>query len=598
MRKTLLTGALLAMALHTFAQVPFTPLDTNFNVTTVIIPPSPLKYDVLFVGNHDYVHINGGTDSALAKQNHDFTGFIPEKNGKRRGWLIVNHELTNTKNPKLGDGGGQTSFKVRKRKGHWEVLPSIGDKKFHNVDFSTVGGTNTNCGGAHTPYGTTLTAEEYPQASNLSLWANGNGFQDTSDYTIPNGNGPYSGLTIKKYQNMGWMVEANPRVAKGIKKYYSMGRFSHEGGYCMPDGKTVYLTDDFTPGILFKFVASKANDYTKGQLYAYKQGDNGVGGSWIALPMDLESLINIRDIAVEKGASVFVRLEWVELAPNGKVYIAETGSDFVDLNAAVANGGVPAYHNMVRDTMNGQPRDNKYNDYYGRVLELDPATDELRVYLEGGNSADMKTNLASPDGLASVHYDGKDYLVINEDLNGLSMNRVPAGVTKAVSEIYYVDLSIQNPTVDDLHRFVIGPFGAETTGGVFTPDGNTYFVNIQHPSSTNVFPFNNSTTIAISGFDAYIRQSVEAEKTARTIDLTTTPAVDEAGKESVSFQIYPNPASRELHFNKTTDVSVYTAEGQVVKVERGVKTINIADLDRGIYYIQTTEGEVQKLVIE
>ncbi|MBC8047893.1 MAG: hypothetical protein H7Y00_13935 [Fimbriimonadaceae bacterium] len=56
-----------------FAQLPFSPLDTNFITNTIIVPPSPLKYDILFTGNTDYVFINEGTDSALAKQNMEFT---------------------------------------------------------------------------------------------------------------------------------------------------------------------------------------------------------------------------------------------------------------------------------------------------------------------------------------------------------------------------------------------------------------------------------------------------------------------------------------------------------------------------------------------
>jgi secreted PhoX family phosphatase len=49
-------------------------------------------------------------------------------------------------------------------------------------------------------------------------------------------------------------------------------------------------------------------------------------------------------------------------------------------------------------------------------------------------------------------------------------------------------------------RFAIGPKGSETSGGIFTPDGNTYFLNIMHPSRSNRKPFNKSMTIAIPGF--------------------------------------------------------------------------------------------------
>ena len=596
---TLGLGILAAgMASEVKAQVPFSPIDTNYTSNVVIVPPSPLRMDTLFVGNHHYVNINGGADSALAKQNHDFIGLVPV-NGSKKAWLIVNHEITNTKNAKLGDGGGQTSFLVEEvgldGKGHgkgvatkWQVAPSIGGKNFHNVDFSPVRGTNVNCGGATTLYGTTLTAEEYPRESNKDLWSNGNGFQDTSDYTIPAGNGPYSGQTIKFYENFGWMVEADPATATATKKFYAMGRFSHEGGWVMEDGKTVYLTDDFTPGIFFKFVADKKNDYTSGQLYAYKQGANGVGGSWITLPMDLQSLINIREVALDMGATMFTRLEWITGLPHDKnlLYIAETGSDNVDYNSGLATGGTMAYHNKMADLSDGID-DNKLNDYYGRVLEFNAKTNTMRSYLEGGTSNDGKTNFSNVDGIAATKINGKTYLFLQEDLNGRSRNRMPVyRQNTTICEAFFLDASIKNPTVDDLHRFMIAVPGAEITGGVFTPDGRSLFVNIQHPSSSNPFPFNNSTTVAVTGFHDYLAQ-MEASKKA-TIEHF----------DGSNFVIYPNPASRELYFNSATDVSLYDMSGKRIMVERNVKSLDISMLAPGTYFIQTIDGEVQKVIVQ
>jgi secreted PhoX family phosphatase len=68
---------------------------------------------------------------------------------------------------------------------------------------------------------------------------------------------------------------------------------------------------------------------------------------------------------------------------------------------------------------------------------------------------------------------------------------------KVVNEIWWLDLSIRNPKVDDLKRFMIAPAGAETAGGCFTPDYTTYFINIQHPDADNPAPFNRSVTIAV-----------------------------------------------------------------------------------------------------
>jgi len=63
-----------------------------------------------------------------------------------------------------------------------------------------------------------------------------------------------------------------------------------------------------------------------------------------------------------------------------------------------------------------------------------------------------------------------------------------------------LDLSIQKPKIEDLQRLLIGPAGSEMSGPVFTPDGSTLFINIQHPSSKNKI-YNKSTTIAITAWD-------------------------------------------------------------------------------------------------
>ena len=53
------------------------------------------------------------------------------------------------------------------------------------------------------------------------------------------------------------MVEVDPKTNKAIHKIYAMGRYMHEDAHCMPDRKTVYLSDDADPAVFFKFIAEK-----------------------------------------------------------------------------------------------------------------------------------------------------------------------------------------------------------------------------------------------------------------------------------------------------------------------------------------------------
>ena len=213
------------------------------------------------------------------------------------------------------------------------------------------------------------------------------------------------------------------------------------------------------------------------------------------MPRDTTSLINIRNIALEMGATLFIRHEWMDVI-DGKLYIAETGKDKFDWNSYMTNS-YPAKHFELND-------DNTINDPYGRILVFNPEDNSMKVHLEGGTSTiDSKTNFSNPDCIVKLEKDGKKYLVMSEDLVGTTQNRISKEAITAgekYCEVYILDMEIENPTVDDLVRFSVSPNGSETTGDCFTPDGKTMFLNIQHPNSKNKSPFNFSTTVAIQGF--------------------------------------------------------------------------------------------------
>jgi uncharacterized protein len=572
---TLILAATLSIAM---AQSPsFPPLDTNYRATEVRIANN-LKMDVVFEGGRDAVWT--GTQYGVSKTWNDFTGLMPLGTGNDSCLLIVNHELRQgARNPILGDGGGMTVFRVNKNPttGRWNNVPYKG-QKYWNVDFKGVRGTYTNCGGITLPQaGLFMTAEEVVPASNLDITGN---FVDTSDFTIPSG--PFKGNSYKAYFNYGWMVTVDAPNAKALYKSYAMGRAPWEGGWVAPDNKTVYLTIDNTPAPFIRFIADTVGNYEYGQLQAYKQGANGVGGTWMDLPRTWDSVSNVINVAFKRGATMFTRLEWA-IANGNKLYISETGNDAASYKAAQNLGGIPSWHFQRQDTLGGLPRDTAFNDYYGRVLEFDLTTNTMRPFVEGG--VGPKFTFSNPDGLSVHKQDGKAFLIVVEDINGTSQKRSGANGIP-ICEAFFVDLSIQNPTLNDMRPFVAGAADGELTGSVSTPDGKTIFINSQHPyllnalaasaGSRNIAPFDNDATIAITGFSL------------------TTPTNEV--KVSESFSVYPNPASDVINFNTTTDVSLYNVSGQRIRVERNVNQINVSDLNTGIYFLQNIKGEVVKLV--
>lgn len=454
------------------AQAPFTPVKYTTENKTIVIPEE-YEYSILFREN-DYVYTSP-TEKALAKKNHDYIAFIPGAK-KEDAQLYVSHE-TNDSSTVLGDGGAGTIFSIHQTKGQW-----VRNGAHYNIDFNPVGGTYDNCGGVYIKEtNRILTAEEFPPENNEKLYKKGRGVRDTSVFK-----------DLKRHENMGWMVEVDPSSRKAIRKLYALGRYSHESACISKDGKTIYMTDDHAPSILFKFIANTPFQFDQGTLYAYDQ--NRVLDPWIVLPGVLDSLVIIRDIAIRKGATVFMRMEWMTLV-NDKIYITETGVDRFELQQHGVREEQLAYHLKNKNT-NGvllYP--------HGGLLELDLKTNTIRISLEGGKGTkDPSKHFSNPDAITHQTFEGKTWLIICEDLIGKDQQRVISQEGEAkdyTNEIWWLDTSIPNPKVDDLQRFLVAVPGAECTGVCFSPDGETLFLNVQHPSSSNAYPFDKSTTVAI-----------------------------------------------------------------------------------------------------
>lgn len=572
------------------------------------MPPSPLQTQIVFIGGYDMVEATPTygqpAQQVVSKDWNDFIGFTPDTSGQHLGWISINHEKV-VANDYLGDGGGMTTFLVDRDpitdsiKVVQQTLADGRSGLFFNVDFvNHTGETGMNCGGiTSTVDGRIWTAEEWFRSSNQAI-----ADRDTSLFTIGTGtaNGQlapagfpgFNGQSIQKYQNYNYMTEIDPRQAVAVRKQYNWGRQAFEGGVIMPDNRTVFLSVDNTPAFFTKFVADQAGDFTVGKTYVYKH--DAVGSKWIEIDnTDLSKMLNFADEAVAVGATMYNRLEWIAKDPNANmVYLTETGRDnpasrWRDESAA---GAVHSPHtlNRAQYVQGTHPDSSAYWDYYGRVLKFDPATDEMTVFLEGGpyyaNSPDSihypYNHLSNPDGLNFLSVNGQSYMIICEDLNGTSRGRVPNGFSSRTCELYLFDMADNTPTVSDLTRISIAPKGAEITGAIATPDGKTIFVNSQHPSTSNPFPYDHSLTYAITGWDA------------------TLTSIQQMKEEQAAYDFYPNPVSRTLYFKQLGDFALYNVQGHRLEVHRKVNQIDVSHLPAGVYFIQNQEGITKKLIVQ
>ena len=455
---------------------PFESIPSNFSTTDLLLPDG-FTYTVLFSEGDMVTRADGQKFPAKGKQ--DLSVFIPsDESPETKGILYISHEMDGP-NADLGDGGGATVFDIELIDGHWKV---VGD--FHAIDFSSIGFTDRNCGGSLAPNGNVLTCEE--------TWG-----YDNEYFTKHGIKDRDFGNNRPMWQNLGYVVEVDPRERKVVKRHLSMGKLVHEDVSVTKDGKTAYITDDYSPGVFMKLEMDKPFDYDSGQLYAYKQSEDGESGDWIKIPMDTTSLVNCRKIAVENGATMIIRHEWIEEI-DGKYYISETGKDHMDWDASLALGGTKP--NWVKNKLTAE--NGEMDDPFGRVLVFDPSTNKMGSYLEGGMFSDSLGCFSNPDCNTSVSIGTKTYLVLSEDINWCDRGRVSKEAEEAkefYNEIYFLDMSIVNPTVEDLMRFAVAPLGSETTGVIFLPDGSM-IVNIQHPKTSNPPPFNKSCTVLVEGF--------------------------------------------------------------------------------------------------
>ncbi|NQY68661.1 MAG: DUF839 domain-containing protein, partial [Flavobacteriales bacterium] len=289
---------------------PFIPVESNFTTTDLLLPEG-FTYKILFQAEENKVVRKDGKRFP-AKGSHDVSVFIPDSvSPETKGILYIGHEGGNVS--ELGDGGGATVADLELVNGSWEVTSD-----FHNVDFSTVGGTLWNCGGSLTTNGTVLTCEEVCEPANETMYSSQDKNRDTTRFN----NRPL-------WQNMGYIVEVDPVNKEAITKHWKMGRFVHEDALTTEDGKTVYLTNDNYPAVFFKFETAIPFDYSDGTLYAYQQSKDGESGTWLTMPMDTLSLLFANKTALELGATRFIRHEWIEEI-NDKFYITETGADQID----------------------------------------------------------------------------------------------------------------------------------------------------------------------------------------------------------------------------------------------------------------------------
>jgi uncharacterized protein len=310
----------------------------------------------------------------------------------------------------------------------------------------------------------------------------------------------------------------------------------------------VYMGDDSRGEYIYKYVSNAVWDAAdakatnriatgdkyldNGKLYTAKFNADGTG-VWIELSLTTPAIagyasyafadagdvvINSRLAADAVGATKMDRPEWNTVHPGtGEIYFALTnnsnrkvvaaaGQSPVDAAnpraygdsfggaAAGAPGNINGHIIRIKETAN-EPTANTFNwDVY--LFGAEAGADAALVNLSGLSA---EQDFSSPDGLwfspsTQLLYVQTDDGAYTDVSNCMMMLGVPGKVGDgAKATLSYtsgattvnVDTYVgAKPAQDKLKRFLVGPVDCEITGATETPDGETVFINIQHPGES------------------------------------------------------------------------------------------------------------------
>ncbi len=498
-------------------------------------PPAPFRPDAS----------NSAAEQALqAGMHHDGMHFFPLPKGSAasdHGLLVINHEYTDDgllhtdgmknwsreKVLKSQHAHGLSVVEVRRSDGDWNVVrpsryarritartpiavsgPAAGHALLRtraDPKGREVLGTLNNCAMGWTPWGTYLACEE-----NFHEYFHHSGTPSATEkrYGIRRFGLGYrwsehdarfdAALHPNEAHRFGWVVEFDPYdpAARPVKRT-ALGRFAHETATVSlaPDGRVVvYSGDDARFEYIYKFVSRARFDprrpaanrrlLDEGTLYVARFDAAG-RGRWLALlygengldaangfASQADVLVRAREAADRVGATRMDRPEWIAVHPRTReVFVTLTN------NSRRGRSGYPG-----ADAAN--PR---VPNIYGHVLrwreqDANPTAEtfDWSVFLLAGDPAQPdpahrgSTGLAfgGPDGL---HFDAQGKLWIMTDVSASRLQR-PSFESLGNNQLLAAD-----PASGEVRRFLVGPVNCEITGLTQTPDGRTFFLNIQHP---------------------------------------------------------------------------------------------------------------------
>ena len=393
------------------------------------------------------------SDGFITPPIHDGMAAFDMGNGRLR--IIRNHELGegNDIQPGTVIGNPKTAYD-RKAPGGTVTLEVDAVTGALLKDWVSLNGTDTNCAGIKTPWGTWLTCEET---------------------TI--------GVDAGYKKPHGYIFEVDPKNNRAVRTrpFKGLGRFLHEAGAVDPETGVIYMTEDEGPDGFYRFVPDRPGGMRRGQLQMLrvkkKDRYNTITGQTVnaVLKCDWVDIkdpdpANAEDDASAvykqgraKGGAKFLGGEGCTMRGDTVVFGSSEGGE-------VGRGQIWAYTPRTKIGRNGE-------------------TGDLVLLFESKNlnELDGPDNMCtSPNGAIVIAEDGN---LTSNYVRALLPNGTMINVAQNLVAVqqHYIEASgkLYDPTVpDDGASAGDGVGFSEFAGPCFSPDGKWLFVNIQVPGIT------------------------------------------------------------------------------------------------------------------
>jgi secreted PhoX family phosphatase len=321
--------------------------------------------------------------------------------------------------------------------------------------FISLNGTDSNCGGMPTPWGTWLTCEE----------------------TV-------AGVDSGRRRPHGYVFEVDPEAGGPVRTqpYTAMGRFLHEAGAVDPDTGVVYMTEDEGPDGFYRFIPRTPGELGAGgrlqmlRVVGEPRYDTIVGqtpgqvlpASWVTIdhpdpPHAEQFASSVFRQGRRKGGAAFLGGEGCTYRDGSVVFGSSDGGD----------SGLGQIWQYTPTSDIGHPAE------HGELVLLFESPG--RAVLDGPDN--MTT---SPGGAIVICEDGN---LRSNFVRALLPDNTMISVAENLVAVqrHYLEASgkLYDPTVpDDGATAGDGVGHSEFAGPTFSPDGQWLFVNIQVPGIT------------------------------------------------------------------------------------------------------------------